>query len=66
MHITAVDLMLLKIIDGIVPEHGDGNWNDPGLSYRALGGILKRDLSALMQTPPDALVQARQERFRNY
>ena len=66
MHITAGDLLPLRVIDGIIAEDENGNWNAPETTYRSMREILRRELAELSSMEIDALVTARQRRFRSY
>jgi acetyl-CoA carboxylase carboxyl transferase subunit alpha len=64
LKMTAPDLRELGLIDGIVPEPGEGAQSDPDLAAEALGGVLRGALSELSAMSPQALLDERYEKFR--
>jgi acetyl-CoA carboxylase carboxyl transferase subunit alpha len=63
MHITAQDLIKLKIVDHIVTEPVGGAHSDPSAAITAVGDAVEREIRALMALSPDALRQQRADRF---
>ena len=66
MHITAEDLLRLGIVEGMIDEDDDGNWNDPERSYSSMRKILTEDLDRLCAKAPEELIRDRMKRFRTY
>ncbi|HUA86130.1 MAG TPA: acetyl-CoA carboxylase carboxyltransferase subunit alpha [Bryobacteraceae bacterium] len=64
LKMTAPDLRELGLIDGIVPEPGEGAQADPDLAAEALGGVLRGALRELSEMSPHALLDERYEKFR--
>jgi acetyl-CoA carboxylase carboxyl transferase subunit alpha len=64
MKITATDLKELGIVDEIVPEPEGGAHTDHESAARLLDEVLERQLVALTNEPPRALLAARYEKFR--
>ena len=65
MKITAADLKALEIVDEVVPEPPGGAHVNHEALYRALDVVLARQLEELTPVPPDALLEARYQKFRN-
>jgi acetyl-CoA carboxylase carboxyl transferase subunit alpha len=65
MKMTAPDLLELGLIDGIVPEPGEGAHSDPDNAAEALGLILRVALQELSGMTPQQLIDERYEKFRN-
>ena len=65
MKITAPDLRAFDIIDEIVPEPPEGAHGDPETLFASLDRVLDRQLEALRALPPEVLIQARYDKFRN-
>jgi acetyl-CoA carboxylase carboxyl transferase subunit alpha len=63
MKITAADLKRLGVIDRIVPEPVGGAHRDPAAAFAALGAALGEELDALSVLSPDAVREARREKF---
>ncbi len=63
MHITAQDLIKLKIVDRIVSEPVGGAHSNPIVAVNAVGDAVEEELRALMNLSPDALRQQRADRF---
>jgi acetyl-CoA carboxylase alpha subunit len=61
---TAPDLLELGLIDGIVPEPGEGAHSDPDQAAVALGNTLRQSLAELGGIPGQQLVDERYEKFR--
>ena len=64
MKITATDLRRFGIIDEVVPEPPGGAHSDPDALFKALDGILERQLRELSEIDPGGLRAARYEKFR--
>jgi len=65
MKMTAPDLLELGLIDGIVPEPGEGAHSDPDNAAEAVGLILRVALQELSGMTPQQLIDERYEKFRN-
>jgi acetyl-CoA carboxylase carboxyl transferase subunit alpha len=65
LKMTAQDLLGLGIIDGIVPEPGEGAHTDPAAAAEALRSTLKGALGELKSLTPRELIDQRHEKFRN-
>src|SRR5271154_334683 len=65
MKITAKDLNQLGCIDGIIPEPAGGAHTDHAQAAELLDAALQQHLGAIRQTPADALLEARYQKFRN-
>ena len=63
MHITAQDLIKLKIVDRIVTEPVGGAHSDQAAAVAAVGDAVEQELRALMVLSPDALREQRADRF---
>jgi acetyl-CoA carboxylase alpha subunit len=61
----ALHCLELGVIDGIVPEPGEGAHTDPGEAARALGGAIRDALDELEDAPADELKRRRRARFRS-
>ena len=66
MHMTAEELLQLGIVEGIVDEDDNGNWNDPARSYNSLRKILLENLQRLTGMDPDELIRNRKNRFSRF
>ncbi|MGH9557747.1 MAG: acetyl-CoA carboxylase carboxyltransferase subunit alpha [Bryobacteraceae bacterium] len=64
MKMTAPDLLALGLIDGIVPEPGEGAHSDPANAAEALGVVLREALRELSGKTAEQLVNERYEKFR--
>jgi acetyl-CoA carboxylase carboxyl transferase subunit alpha len=64
MKITAADLQRFGIIDEVVPEPPGGAHSDHDALFKALDGILERQLRELSEVDPAALPAARYDKFR--
>ena len=64
LKMTAPDLLDLGLIDGIVPEPGEGAHTNPENAADALGVVLKQALSELCGMTPPELIDDRYEKFR--
>jgi acetyl-CoA carboxylase carboxyl transferase subunit alpha len=65
MKMTAPDLLSLGLIDGIVPEPGEGAHSDPDNAAEAVGLILRMALQELSGMTPQQLIDERYAKFRN-
>jgi acetyl-CoA carboxylase carboxyl transferase subunit alpha len=65
LRVTAKEVASLGCVDEIVPEPPDGIHVDPGAGHALLGAALRRHLDELKAMPLDALIAARQHKFRN-
>jgi acetyl-CoA carboxylase carboxyl transferase subunit alpha len=65
LRISAPEVASLGCVDEIIPEPGDGIHTDREAGTGLLGTVLKKHLAELKATPIDALVAARQQKFRN-
>ena len=63
MHITAQDLIKLKIVDRIVDEPVGGAHADPDQAIRNVGDAVEEELRALLQLTPEQLRSQRAQRF---
>ena len=64
LKMTAQDLLKLEMIDGIVPEPGEGAHTDPDSSAENLRGVLRKALAELSGKSEKALIDERYEKFR--
>ncbi len=65
LKMTAQDLLGLGIIDGIVPEPGEGAHTDPAAAAEALRTTLKGALGEMIGLTPRELIDQRHEKFRH-
>ena len=65
LKMTAPDLVELGLVDGIVPEPGEGAHTDPDLAAEALRLVLRGSLAELSRLTPSQLVEDRHEKFRS-
>jgi acetyl-CoA carboxylase carboxyl transferase subunit alpha len=65
LKMTAPDLLELGLIDGIVPEPGEGAHSDPDLAAEALGVILRESLAELSSKSAEQLIHERYDKFRH-
>jgi acetyl-CoA carboxylase carboxyl transferase subunit alpha len=65
LKMTAQDLLGLGIIDGIIPEPGEGAHTDPPAAEEALRVTLKTALDELKGLTPGQLIDQRYEKFRH-
>ncbi len=65
MRISAPEVAALGCVDEIIPEPPGGAHTDHEAGAGLLGSALQKHLSALKQLSLDALIAARQEKFRN-
>lgn len=64
LKMTAPDLLELGLIDGIVPEPGEGAHSNPDQAAEALAATLRETLSQLAGKPPEQLIAERYDKFR--
>jgi len=64
MRISAPEVAAIGCVDEIIPEPAEGAHTDHETGSGILGSVLQRHLAALKTVPMDALVAARQEKFR--
>ena len=64
LKMTAPDLLELGLIDGIVPEPGEGAHSDPDQAAEALRKTLQDALAELSSKSPLQLIDERYEKFR--
>src|SRR5580658_4854552 len=64
MKMTAPDLLELGLIDGIVPEPGEGAHSNPDNAAEALGIVLRETLRELAGISPEQLIEERYDKFR--
>jgi acetyl-CoA carboxylase carboxyl transferase subunit alpha len=64
LKMTAPDLLELGLIDGIVPEPGEGAHSNPDNAAEALGLVLRETLRELAEISPEQLIEERYEKFR--
>ena len=64
LKMTAPDLLELGLIDGIVPEPGEGAHSDPDKAAESLRLTLRKALAELSGLSPKQLIDDRYEKFR--
>lgn len=64
LKLTAQDLLRYGIIEGIVPEPGEGAHSGPDAAADFLRVTIRKALDELCQLTPEALVEQRYQRFR--
>src|SRR5579863_6793381 len=64
LKMTAPDLLALGLIDGIIPEPGDGAHSDPDNAAEALGIGLREALAELSGMSAQRLIDERYDKFR--
>lgn len=64
MKMTAPDLLELGLIDGIIPEPGEGAHSNPDGAADAVRVALAAALKELSDLPPRQLIDDRYEKFR--
>lgn len=65
LKLTAQDLLQLKLIDGIVPEPGEGAHSDPDAAAESLRLAIRQALDELSPIPEKDLVSDRYAKFRS-
>jgi hypothetical protein len=65
MKITASDLKALGVVDEIVPEPSGGAHVDHDALFRTIDVVIEAQLRELADIPPDSLIEARYQKFRN-
>jgi acetyl-CoA carboxylase carboxyl transferase subunit alpha len=64
LKMTASDLLALGLIDGIVPEPGEGAHSDPDQAAESLRLTLRSALAELSVRTPQQLIEDRYDKFR--
>jgi len=64
LKITAPDLLNLGLIDGIIPEPGEGAHTDADAAAEAVRITLRRSLAELSKMSPKQLIDDRYDKFR--
>jgi acetyl-CoA carboxylase carboxyl transferase subunit alpha len=64
LKMTAPDLLALGLIDGIVPEPGEGAHSDPDQAAESLRLTLRSALAELCRLTPQQLIDDRYDKFR--
>jgi acetyl-CoA carboxylase carboxyl transferase subunit alpha len=64
LKITAPDLLNLGLIDGIIPEPGEGAHTDPDAAAEAVRTTLRAALAELSGMTPKQLIDDRYDKFR--
>ncbi len=64
LKLTAEDLLRFGLIDGVVPEPGEGAHSDHDKAAESVRQTLRQALEELRQLSPEALVEQRYQRFR--
>lgn len=64
LKMTAGDLLGFGLIDGIVPEPGEGAHTDPDNAAEAVATVLRESLRELARLTPGELIEQRYEKFR--
>jgi acetyl-CoA carboxylase carboxyl transferase subunit alpha len=65
LHISAPEVAALGCVDEIIPEPPGGIHTNPEAGTGILGSVLKKHLAELQALPVEAMVAARQAKFRN-
>jgi acetyl-CoA carboxylase carboxyl transferase subunit alpha len=65
LRVSAPEVLELGCVDAIIPEPPRGIHTDRAAGSGLLGTVLKKYLNELRAMPIDALVAARQQKFRN-
>ncbi|MBQ7413102.1 MAG: acetyl-CoA carboxylase carboxyltransferase subunit alpha [Alphaproteobacteria bacterium] len=65
LHLTADDLLKLKLIDEVIPEPIGGAHHFPQETMKAVAEVLDRYMIKWAETPADDLVRLRHEKFLN-
>jgi acetyl-CoA carboxylase alpha subunit len=64
LKLTALDLMRLEVVEGVLPEPLGGAHRDPAAAAATLKAALIEQLDALAAFSPDELVEQRLSRYR--
>jgi acetyl-CoA carboxylase carboxyl transferase subunit alpha len=64
LKMTAPDLLEQGLIDGIIPEPGEGAHTDPDHAAESLASMLRHALNELKRLTPSELIDQRYEKFR--
>ncbi len=65
LHLTAQDLLGMKLIDDIIPEPPEGAQTDPDAAAKAVKETLLSALADLSRLSPEQLIEDRYQKFRN-
>jgi acetyl-CoA carboxylase carboxyl transferase subunit alpha len=65
LRLTAPDLLRFGLIDGIIPEPGEGAHADPDQTAECVRRTLREALRELSGYPPSELIRQRYEKFRH-
>jgi len=65
LRLTAQDLLELKLIDGIIPEPGEGAHSDPDAAAESLRLTIRKALDELSPLSPEELINDRYTKFRS-
>lgn len=65
LRLTAPDLLRLGVVDGVIPEPGEGAHAEMAAMADALGAALRASLGELEHTPADRLVAQRRKHLRD-
>ncbi|MDR0406944.1 MAG: acetyl-CoA carboxylase carboxyltransferase subunit alpha, partial [Holosporales bacterium] len=63
LHLTAQDLLDLKVIDGIIPEPLGGAHRNADVAIHTVGKTLQEALTDLLKRPRDTFASMREEKF---
>ncbi len=64
LHLTAQDLLGMRLIDGIIPEPPEGAQTDPEAAAKSLKDTLLNSLAELSQLSVEQLIEDRYQKFR--
>jgi acetyl-CoA carboxylase carboxyl transferase subunit alpha len=64
LRLTATDLLELKLIDGIIPEPGEGAHAEPDQAAFQLANTLHQAIAELSALSPAQLIDERYQKFR--
>lgn len=65
LRLTGQDLLELKLIDGLIPEPGEGAHSDPDAAAEAVRVTLRAAMAELMPLSPTELIDQRYAKFRS-
>jgi acetyl-CoA carboxylase carboxyl transferase subunit alpha len=65
LKLTAKDLLEMKIIDGVIKEPLGGAHRHPHEAAENIKKVIKKDLAALKDVPPEKLINARYDKIRS-
>nr|WP_239090676.1 acetyl-CoA carboxylase carboxyltransferase subunit alpha [Asanoa iriomotensis] len=66
LHLDSRELLRLGIVDGVIPEPGQGAHTDAAATADSVRAAVSAALRSLAGLPPDRLVSRRRERFRRF